>query len=290
MSDPDPEKSKLMMECIDAMKKFTAPTITALYDVIDSKTGTLAGSGTFITLRDRPYILTAGHVVFEALSHKGLAHSTKYGGLPRFIDDPMKLCGPPFDLGIVRLGATAFADSQHTAASSHYLAHDSAGVDSDLLFIHGYPGKKSYPSVLLNGVFAESYPYGAGTSVSQYSWFDPDIHIALEFSPKGMIDEHGNEAGFIDPHGLSGSALWKTNRGGKSAAEWSPEQARIVGVVFAWDQKANSLIATRIEVVRRFLLDFLRDEFAYLRWEERGCPTNDDWSDWFASVDALEAL
>ena len=157
MNDPDPELSKLIMDSLEEMKPHTAPAITALYDVIDAKSGSLVGSGTFITLRDRPYILTAGHVVEEATRHKGLAHSTRNEESPRFIDDPMKLAGHPFDLGVVRLAADALAGTPHVPVASDSLADDSDGVESDLLFIHGFPGKKSWPSALMQTVFAESY-------------------------------------------------------------------------------------------------------------------------------------
>ena len=287
---PDPEKMRRMMACFDAMKRFTEPGITALYDVIDERTGQLAASGTFIANRSERYILSAGHALWEATKHNGLAHSTKNEAKPRFIANPMKLAGHPYDLGIVRLDSDALDDTEHVAVDSSKLAVTSEGVESDLLFIHGYPGKTSRHVALLETVFATSLPYGAATSSSQYPWFDPKLHIALDFSPRGMVDEHGRDANFIDPHGLSGSALWKTNRAGKTEAEWSPADARIVGVIFAWDEKANSLIATRIEVVRDFILGFVRDEFAYFRWHDNGRPPNTSYSDWIAAVDAIKSI
>lgn len=289
-TEPDPEKARLMIQTVDAMARFTAPFITAIYDVIDKKSGQLTGSGTFINLRGSPYILTAGHVAYEALTHQGLAHSTKDGSPPGFISNPLKLAGHPYDIGVVRLDDGVLRDTPHTCAPSAYLAADSSGVESDVLFVHGFPGRRSKPIALFQSVFSTSLPYGAATSISQYSWFDPSLHIALGYSPAGMIDGNLSQPEFVEPFGLSGSALWKTNRAGTSSAGWKPEQARIVGILFAWDQKAHSLIAIRIEVIRDFLLRFLREEFAYFRWVQRTQPANDDLSDWYAAVDAIPIL
>lgn len=291
MNTPDDqEKARLMMATFEAMRRFTEPFITAIYDVIDEKSGQLTGSGTFLQLRGAPYILTAGHVAYEALTHRGLAHSTRNGVPPGFISNPLKLAAHPFDMAVVRLDQGALAGTNRTCASSTFLAESSTGVESDLLFVHGFPGRRSKPIALLQSVFSTTLPYGAATGSSQYPWFDPAFHIALDYSPAGMMDGNLNQPEFVEPFGLSGAALWKTNRAGTSSANWTPDAARIVGVLFAWDQKANSLIALRIEVIRDFLLQFLREEYAYFRWVERGRPVNDDWSDWHSAVESIPSL
>jgi len=66
--------------------------------------------------------------------------------------------------------------------------------------------------------------------------------------------------------------------------------SRIVGVIHRWDIKSESLIATRIEVVRDFLLDTIRHEAAYFKWLARGAPQQDDWRDWFEVVRAIHRL
>lgn len=284
------DKARLMMQTFDAMAAFTAPFVTAIYDVIDERSGQLTGSGAFIELLGRPYILTAGHVAYEALTHRGLAHSTKDGSPPGFISNPLKLAGHPYDVAVVRLDERALHGTPHTCVPSTFLAEDSSGVESDLLFAHGFPGQRSKPIALFQSVFSKTLPYGSATSSSHYPWFNPALHIALDYSPAGMIDGNLHQTDFVEPFGLSGSALWKTNRAGTTSAEWTPERARIVGVLFAWDQKAHSLIAIRIEVVRDFLLRFIREEYAYFRWLQRRQPANDDWSDWYAAVDAVPTL
>jgi len=93
----------------------------------------------------------------------------------------------------------------------------------------------------------------------------------------------------IDPHGLSGSAVWATGRC-TTGNSWEPSLARIVGVVHNWDERSQSLVGTRIEAVRAFVLHVLRSRHAYSKWELRGRPSGDDWSDWFAAVQAIPGL
>jgi hypothetical protein len=285
------EKQKIMVQTWYQMAAYTRQFICALYYVIDKERGALAGSGSFLYLNGESYILTAGHVAKESKTFQGLAHSTSYGERPTYISNPYKCLEHPLDLALVKIDPTFFASGEKTYLRAAQLASTSDGVDSDLLFLHGFPGEKSKPVYLLRGVFSETLPYGGFTgSCTKYCWFDPKLHIALHYASKGMIDASGKEAKWIDPHGLSGSALWKTNRAGTPARTWSPEMARIVGVVFAHDDKAESLIATRIEVVRDFLLFSIRQECAYLNWINRGRPLWDDLLDWVHAENRIGGL
>ncbi|MGE3675825.1 MAG: hypothetical protein AB7K71_39515, partial [Polyangiaceae bacterium] len=105
----------------------------------------------------------------------------------------------------------------------------------------------------------------------------------------GLIDERGNAADMVDPHGLSGSAVWATGRC-TTGDSWEPSLARIVGIIHNWDERSQSLVGTRIEVVRDFIVRALRSRHAFSEWEQRGRPTGDDWSDWFSAVQAIPSL
>jgi hypothetical protein len=60
----------------------------------------------------------------------------------------------------------------------------------------------------------------------------------------------------------------------------------VTGLVF----KHACLLATRIEFVKSFLLQALRQESAYFQWESRGRPDGDDLADWTWAVDEIPAL
>ncbi|MFN7139457.1 MAG: hypothetical protein ACK4UN_08970 [Limisphaerales bacterium] len=81
--------------------------------------------------------------------------------------------------------------------------------------------------------------------------------VRLPCGPReGQEDANGRPATLPDPHGMSGTAVWRSGRvAAASGAAWSPDHARIVGIVHTWDQQTATLVATRIEVLR----DFIRD-------------------------------
>ena len=288
----DAEKQRIMMASFDAMKFYTLQNLTAVYSVHGDGFGALLGSGTFINLKGQPYILTAGHVFRDGEPFPCLAHSTSYGAKPKPITNWQHESELPEDAGLVRLDQDALSGTAKAALGSGNLAANSEGVEDDLLFLQGFPGAKSKPIKMLDGVFSESHPYGAATGESKkYPWFDPKMHIALDYSAKGMINPDGSAADPVEPYGLSGSALWKLNIAGTSAKKWSPDKAKIVGVVTVWDDKYDCLIATRIEFIRKFILSALRHEHAYFRWLGRGRPQGgelDDWLDAERSVIAID--
>jgi hypothetical protein len=84
-----------------------------------------------------------------------------------------------------------------------------------------------------------------------------------------------------EPPGFSGSLVWDTGYVRKRGQDWSPADATVTGLVFGWplSDQSDSLIATRIEVVRAFLIQALRHEAAYFRWLGRGKPYHDELTD-----------
>ena len=57
-----------------------------------------------------------------------------------------------------------------------------------------------------------------------------------------------------------------------------------------WNKAPQSLIATRVETVREFLLEAIRQERAYEFWEARGRLLWDDQRDWFEAVKLIPDL
>jgi hypothetical protein len=90
--------------------------------------------------------------------------------------------------------------------------------------------------------------------------------------------EGGAEESLPVAHGLSGCAVWRL---AGDLASWTPNSSRLVGIVQRWDEKrAQSLVVTRVEVLRDFLLEVLRRKFAHSNWEARGRrpAAEEDWS------------
>jgi len=290
-----PEEIELRMPAIGiAMKHHTFSHTSAIYGIFDESFGELVGSGTFVRLFGETFLLTALHVAQAKLAltpngltrkYIGLAHSMTCEDPPRPLSARCFGFPHPYDLCIFPVDDLNLSDRK--ALTIEAFAENASEADHDLLFVQGFPGEKSHS---IFGVHSQTYPYTTTVGVcTKFDWFDQRLHIAVDFASSGLKDELGNATDLVDPHGMSGSAIWATGRT-LTGDDWSPGKAKIVGVVHNWDDKAGSLVGTRIEIVREFLLHVIRSRFAYQNWQERGGPINDDWYDWFKAVDKLPSL
>lgn len=282
-----PEEIEALIPTVNAgMTQWTARHLCAIYGVFDKDFGELVGSSTLVLLRGETFLLTAEHVVREKSNpdYLGIAHTTRNGAPPRMVTTPnYYYMDRPLDLALVPVDAT---ELERVPLEVESLAATSELVDRDILFIQGFPGARSRS---LAAVYSNTLPYVTGPGSSSYTWFDPTLHFAIDYAATGIIDENGNAADFVDPHGLSGSAVWATGRC-MTGDSWDPSLSRIVGVIHSWDVQSQSLVGTRIEAVRAFVLHVLRSRHAYSEWERRGRPFGDDWSDWFSAVRAIPEL
>jgi hypothetical protein len=124
-------------------------------------------------------------------------------------------------------------------------AIDSSGdrIGTDFLFVHGFPQAKSHFSPDLGGMLNTSFPYGAMQREEPMASVSlaPD-EFALHFEVEGLLSSASDEAAFTRPHGLSGSAVWRLDVGGRSASSWTPEITKLVGVVSRWVPNEQALI------------------------------------------------
>jgi len=270
----------MLLDVTSKMKLFSFPSLAAIYGSRDEHDGELVGSGTFINIRGETYLLTAGHIASEKNNYKRLVHTRSIASSPAWLTNHFHVLNQFLDICIVKIDSDNLKGTTIIPVDIARLAHQSNYLEGDILFTHGYPGAKNISVNLLDTDFSKTQPFCTFIAHSVYPWFDSQYHFALDYSQTGQLD---------DPHGLSGSAVWKTNID-NSTAHWSPLNAEIVGVVHHWDGTAHSLIATRIEIVRKFLLNSLRSEFAYYHWLERGSPLHDDLNDWFIACKEIPKL
>lgn len=268
-----------------AMTEHTARHLCAIYGVLDDDSGRLVGSSTLLSLRDETFLLTAEHVVQakRKSDYSGLAHTTRQGAPPRVITTPISCAARPRDLALVPLDVT---ELDSTPLSIENLATSSTLADRDVLFFHGYPQMLSHT---FNSVYSKTFPYTTTPGTSELPWFDPRLHFAIDYAANGIFDGQEKPTDMVNPHGLSGATVWSTGYC-TAGDQWYPSVARIVGVVHTWDQQSQSLVGTRIEAVREFILQTLRSRHAYSSWERRGRPAGDDWSDWFSAIREVPSL
>ncbi len=286
----DFEKKQEMKRVSDAMAAHTKPALAAIYGVISKNEGEVIGSGTFLRIRGKTYLLTAKHVIDLAKNYALLAHTTSFGGHPAPFTNPFRCLPKPLDFAVTRIDDSALENTEVLPFNVETIATDSSGLERQFLFCHGYPCHKSRPiRIEGGGVHSESMPFHTSHATTTWDQFDPAIHTVVGYPNVGWFDANG-PIPRPDAYCMSGSALWQTHRSSTAADVWTPDLAKIAGVLILWDMDAGSLVATRAEVVRDFLLDTVRHEVAYFRWRGRGEPPADDWADWFAVVRKVGSL
>jgi hypothetical protein len=271
-------------------------SICRVIGCIDDETGEMLGSGTVVDVRGTTYLLTANHVVRQQFDlhpsgerrYTGLAHDTGLNGPVFRIVNPVHGYGGLRDVAVVRLINEDFASTPVIPVSLLSIPKRCPDLQDEILFVLGFPGKKSRYVRAWKGIVSESFPWVATEEPSACSWFDRCMHVAIGYPAKGL-DETGREVDMPDPQGLSGSGLWKTNVSARGKL-WTPEDAEMVGVVTDWDQGSQTLIATRIEFFWTLLLHTVQRESAYFRWLARDKQHGDDWADWFAAEKDIQDL
>jgi hypothetical protein len=237
------EKEAFVRRALSAMAQHTFDFICSVIGVGDPQMGRHYGSALRCILHGRRAILTALHVVEEARKEPlGLALSTGYGEPPYIVHGAVHI-DPIADLAVYFLPDdypcpdTAFWPSARIDRSLDKLA-------TDYLFLHGFPGKSSYSSRLLGGVVSKSLPYGAMQRLEDLPPNLQRYQFAVEYDPAGMVHETGATADLVDPHGLSGSPVWRLGISGRSSTEWQPGDSLLVGILTQWRPDEKVLVAT----------------------------------------------
>ena len=269
-----------------ALRVETGRSIVRVVGVKSIDEGELVGTGTFLRLRGNPYLLTAEHVAAREPRYQMLGFASGERSRPQRFLHPFSAITAPSDLAVARVEDSQMNES--AAIDSGRFANSTNALRGDLLFLNGFPGTKSRFSGIAGGLV--SAPIGIATveGLCTKVWFNPRIHFALDYDPAEWVDESGKKVDPPDPHGMSGSLIWRSKLAKPSA--WSFASAEIVGVVTQWVPDQKVLVATRAEVVTAFLLHALREESAYYAWCERGRPEGDALTDWVWAEQAVTSL
>jgi hypothetical protein len=79
------------------------------------------------------------------------------------------------------------------------------------------------------------------------------FEFAIDFDPTNMVNADPAGALVIDPHGLSGSPVWRIGASGLKVNAWKPELSTLVGFVTAWQEDKKLLRATLVAPVLELL-------------------------------------
>jgi hypothetical protein len=237
------EKEIFVRDALSSLAQHTFGFICNVIGVSDMKMGRHFGSALRCRLDGRRAILTALHVIEEARKEPhGVAISTGYGNPPYPVHGEVNF-DRIADLAVYFLPAD-FPCPEESFWPSAQIDHALSLLATDYLFVHGFPGKTSYPSRLLGGVASKSLPYGAMQRLDDLpADLQPD-QFAIEYDPIGMVNETGAAADIVDPHGLSGSPVWRIGVSGRSSREWKPSDCMLVGILTQWRPSEKLLVAT----------------------------------------------
>ena len=234
------EKQAFIFGALPAMAQHTLSFICSVIGISDPQSGRHYGTALRCMLNGRRAILTALHVIEEARREpRGLAISTGYGEPPYIFGGEVNI-DPANDLAAYFL-PDGYPDIPFWPSARIDYSLDK--LDTDYLFLHGFPGTTSYSSRLLGGVVSKSLPYGAMRRLENLPSNLQPSQFAVEYDPEGMMDETGTSQEMIAPHRLSGSPVWRIGVSGRSSQDWKPEDSLLVGILVQWRPDQKVLIA-----------------------------------------------
>lgn len=241
------------------MREFTKKYVAPISEVLSDTEGQLLGTGNYVGFGDRRYILSNEHVASQMnqspLGHQFLGCEDVFR-----IKQQFRAFSRPIDVAIAEIEDDVWCYSQHDSApvaeTQWALAHHA--VKGELLFLKGYAEKQS--KFLFGSLFSSATSYCAQeVSLPADDRFNSRFHFGLDYRPDlaQSIDEKPRD--LPDPHGFSGALVWNTRyiELVSQGYAWTPEDAKLTGLVWAWPSSAACLVSTRIEYVRSFLLRVL---------------------------------
>lgn len=215
------------------------------------------GSGSFIEHSGQKYILTNQHVAAVRNENEQLGYMLRnQETLVKIKGNHVEMAWP-WDLSLLPVNESAWSKTKHASRAIQVdqiaLAH--TPVSSEVFAFSGFSGNRT--SFHFDVLFFE-----ATTSIARQvdlpevdKRWDTRFHFGLDYRPDVATQVLGNQ-GLPNPPGLSGSTVWNTCfvEAKMRGISWTPDLARVTGVVWGWPSSKGFLVATRAEHVRSFLL------------------------------------
>ena len=249
-----------ILHVVKTMTDYLRPYRTAIYehkrDEQGSEYGKGWGSGSYLCLGDRVFILTNQHIACIRAESRVLGYQFDGQQDIRAVAGNHTEYPEPLDLAVLPVDMSAWNAIKHKSkaieAQQISLAHDP--VPGELLTFTGFAGETV--SFHFNTLIAKGTCYTAREiELPQDKRFSWRFHFGIDYRPDlatSVIDDKGLPL----PPGLSGSTVWNTGFVAAKMADvlWSPDMARVTGVIWGWPSGHACLVATRAEFLRSFLL------------------------------------
>lgn len=253
------------------MIQHVQPYVTPISRSDDPSYGWSWGTGNYVRRwgGTGAYLLTNEHVGKRAATEI-LAHLPKPGDNYEALTSHFNAWPWPHDVALTRIDPSRLADSRKLISAEQFDSSYSP-VKGELLFWLGYPGTtaKRYELVTeTNTRYSWAGELSApgvpmltqefiGNLVTPPDGYREEYHALVHYPERAKAVLGGPEVDVWSPHGMSGSLLWDTKRvaSAQSGREWSPEQARVCGLLWATWANPAVVVVTRIEHVRRCLVE-----------------------------------
>jgi hypothetical protein len=243
---------------VAAMTDYLRPYRTAIYD-LTQKDGTGWGSGSYLRLLDSVFILTNEHVADDMNPKRTgefLGHQFDGQEAIRRVVGDRPVYPWPLDLALLPVSKNAWEENANKSKATELgqiaVGHDPA--PTEILTFTGFAGQNV--SFYFDTLFAQGVCYTARqTELPTDDRFSSRFHFGIDYRPAAATAVMGSKELPLPP-GLSGSTVWDTGfvRAKMTGIQWTPEFARVTGVVWGWPEGSRFLVATRAEYVRSFLL------------------------------------
>ncbi len=248
----DAAMPKVVADMTEYLKQYRTPIFR---DCGDHGVG--HGSGSYLRIGDRTFVLTNEHVAVARESGERLVYQfADSDDLRAVAGDHLKF-GEPLDLALLPVDAAAWKSTAggSRAIECNQIAWAHSPYPTELMTFVGFPGDDV-------GFFFNTVTSKAQCLTGREVKLPPDderfslrFHFGIDYKPNLSTDVIGNK-GLSRPPGLSGSAVWNTCfvEAKARGIPWTPELAKVTGVIWGWPSNVGCLVATRAEYLRSFLL------------------------------------
>ena len=218
----------------------------------------LEGTGTYISLAGRTFILTNSHVADVRSGTQILIHQLKdREQLVPIIGNHFAIPLPQ-DVALLPVDAAAWAAADHSsrAITAGMILPKHEPAPTELLFFMGFAGSRQ--SFRYETLITPITPYASREIPlpSGDARFKAAYHFGLDYNP-GLAVSLGPGPGLPLPPGLSGSLVWNTRivECKLIGRPWTPAEARVTGLVWGWPSNVGCLVATRAEYLVAVIAD-----------------------------------
>lgn len=218
----------------------------------------LIGTGVFLAIGNKRFVLTAAHVFGPA----GEGHQMLYipshtsGNLTELAgtylrsmpNDDVKR-GDSSDVGIVLLDDTLTEQiTPESFISLSMVDVDDVGNLRRPYLVMGFPWRVS-PKVCRRTRIATAKAFSYATELFnnehlQNLGLSPASHFFLRYAKRHSRNQHGQDLTAPDPHGLSGGPVWRME-----PADVQGETSKLAGIIIEWHRNEGGILAFRLPLV-----------------------------------------